>query len=82
MSNREYSSAIKEFSNAIQSDPNYSGAYRYRGWSYDQLLQDEKAIQDYDMAIRLAPNEPSFFVERGMAYSSLEQYPDAIKDYD
>ena len=72
---------IKYFSNAIQLNPQYTGAYNNRGTAYQALGQDELALQDYSKAIELNPNfEPAYF-NRGNIRERMGRYEDAVGDF-
>jgi Flp pilus assembly protein TadD len=73
--------AVREFTNAIQANPNYSNVYWYRGLSYENLGQYQTAINDYDKAIQLDPNEAQLYNNRAITYEKLGQDQNAINDY-
>jgi tetratricopeptide (TPR) repeat protein len=56
-------------------------AYIYRGLTYDQIKNHEKAIEDYTEAIKEDPNNGLTYYNRGVVYNYLEQYDEAINDY-
>ena len=70
----EYQLSIDEFTTAIRLNPNYTGAYVYRGVAYGKLDQAQRAIQDFDRAIQLDPNFTIAYRSRGDSYSNLDQY--------
>ena len=78
----DHNTAIREYSLAIDKDPNHPYAYNNLGLSYHDLKQYEQAIQDYDKAIELDPNYATAYYNRGNSYHNLEQYKRAIQDYD
>jgi tetratricopeptide (TPR) repeat protein len=47
---------MADFNQAINITPNYAPAYLYRGLTYYNEAEYERAIADFDQAIRLAPN--------------------------
>ena len=51
-----YDEAIKEYTKAIELDPNYAIAYAERGQAYFKLGQYDLAIPDTAKAIELDPN--------------------------
>jgi hypothetical protein len=46
---------VREITNAIQVNPNYSNAFWYEGSSYNELGQYQNAIHDYGKTIQLDP---------------------------
>ena len=78
----DHDTAIREYSLAIDKDPNHPYAYINRGICYHNLKQYEQAIQDYDKAIGLNPNDADTYIARGNSYSNLKQYVRAIQDCD
>ena len=44
----DHISAVRDFTQAIAIDPNYTEVYFYRGNSRVELQQYEKAIDDYE----------------------------------
>ncbi|HBF7094808.1 TPA: helix-turn-helix domain-containing protein [Clostridioides difficile] len=51
-----YEDAIKDYTRAIQINPNFALAYLDRGNLYTFLGQKENAFDDYDKALEVAPN--------------------------
>ena len=61
--------AIKEFSLAIQKDPNYADAYSNRAVAYMQQKKFNKAQEDLKTAKELAPDNPSVRYNYACLYS-------------
>ena len=80
--NGDHDTAIREYSLAIDKDPNHPYAYNNRGLSYKKLGQYDGAIQDFVKSIELDPNDAAPYYNRGNSYAALEQYERAIRDYD
>lgn len=74
--------AEKDFSKAIQLEPNYPEAYGDRGSCKDYLGNYEGAILDYTKAIKLEPNYKEAYYNRGNANGRVGKYQEALKDYD
>ncbi len=79
--NGDYLGAIKDYTKAIQLDPDYVAAYNNRGSSLDDLGRYEEAIKDYTKAIQLDPDYVAAYNNRGSSLDDLGRYEEAIKDY-
>ncbi|MBR4384309.1 MAG: tetratricopeptide repeat protein, partial [Selenomonadaceae bacterium] len=79
---KDYQGAIRLYSEAIELNPKFAGAYYNRGTAYAALKQHEQAIQDFDKAIQLNPNYAEAYNNRGVAYRHLKQHERAIQDFD
>ncbi len=81
-SDRWLTSAIAEYSKAIELDSQYARAYHARGVAYTWLGEYEKAIADYGKVIELDPQfTPLAYYERGHAYGNLGEHDKAVADY-
>jgi tetratricopeptide (TPR) repeat protein len=74
--------ALKDFSRAIEIDPNRADGYVGRANTLNTLGRYQEALEDYDKAIEIDPKIANAYVNRGSAYSQLEQYEKAIADYE
>jgi len=72
--------AIREYSEAVRSNPKLQLAYIYRAVCYDQLKEYDKAIADYSKAIAIDPHDPAAYSGRGDIYSHMGQFQKAIAD--
>ena len=79
---KQYSSAIRDYSEVLRILPGDGNCYYHRGLAKYELEQYEAAIADYDEAIRISSNGYAFYSWRGFAKYELEQYEAAIADYD
>jgi len=59
---------LNEWDKAIEINPDYIDAYRYRGDRYLVKGQYDKAISDYNNVIRLNPEDAEYYSSRGSAY--------------
>ena len=78
---KDYSKAIKHYSNAIKLNPQMAEAYCNRGLAYSKKGKVERAIKDYNKAIELDPNDVSTYNNRGNAYRRKGKVHLAIEDY-
>jgi tetratricopeptide (TPR) repeat protein len=74
--------AIRAYSEAIDIDPRYVGAYIARGEAYRRKRILPEALRDFNKAIELNDNSPDAFYDRGLIYSLLDDHVRASKDYD
>lgn len=80
--NGDFARAIRDFTTAINLEPDYWFGYQLRGDSYFQLAQYRSAVEDYDLAIELNPNDRLAYSGRGRSHYQLRQYRLAIDDFD
>jgi tetratricopeptide (TPR) repeat protein len=81
---RLYSSAIADYTSAIELNPKLAAAYNNRGnaytlWAYRR--RDDRAIADYNHAVELSPKYAEAYNNRGNAYAEKDEYDRAIADY-
>lgn len=55
LKNKNYTEAIKHFTNAINADANYADAFFARGVCYEELKDKINATADYQMALQINP---------------------------
>jgi tetratricopeptide (TPR) repeat protein len=80
LNQRDYDGAIKAFTKALEIDPEFAGAYIWRGvarWFNRDL---ESALADYGQAIKIDPNEDEAYFRRALALQQT-QPERAIADY-
>lgn len=80
--NQDYEGAIKDYSQAIELNPDHVEAYYNRGLAKHFLEDYEGAIADYDKALTLNPDYTKAYYDRGNAKSNLGDYRGAIADYE
>jgi tetratricopeptide (TPR) repeat protein/uncharacterized RDD family membrane protein YckC len=88
LKNSQYDQAIKEFDEAIRSDPANAYALTRRAIAWQRKQEFDKALADYDQVIRLEPRDADHYVGRGdnwalkaHAESRPQDYGKAIADY-
>ncbi|HTA61728.1 MAG TPA: tetratricopeptide repeat protein [Bacteroidia bacterium] len=72
--------AIRNCSEAIKLDPNYSSAYLNRGLLKCKLSKNEDALLDLNKAISINPKDPDSYMNRSIIYSALKQKDKACED--
>ena len=77
----DYNKAVADFTEAIQLNPDYAGAYRHRGNAHYYESEHDKAIADFSEAIRIKPEDVLTHLLRGFAYAYKHQFDKAIADY-
>ena len=77
---KDYSKAIKHYSNAIKLNPQMVSAYNNRGAAYSDTGAYDCAIEDLNKAIELNPNDANAYTNRGAAYSERSENDRAIED--
>ena len=78
---QKYENAIKCYSEAIKSKPDFTVAYNNRGIVYKEKGEFQKAIEDYTIAINLDPDYANAYNNRGNAYKEKGEFQKAIEDY-
>lgn len=82
MKNSEFTEAVKEYTNAIQLNPNNAVYFCNRAAAYSKLEQHTSAIGDCKQAIALDPSYGKAYGRLGIAYSNLNKYEDARSAYE
>ena len=77
----EYQLAIRDYSRAIELNPDDAAAHNNRGIAYRNIEEYQAAIRDYSRAIELNPDYVNAYYNRGIAYRNIEEYQAAIRDY-
>jgi tetratricopeptide (TPR) repeat protein len=78
---KNYTEAIKLFTEAIALEPNFAKGYWYRADAYREVSNFEESIKDYSTAISIEPKNPKFYKLRGDSYYDMKVYDKAEKDY-
>ena len=77
----EFDTAITDYTNAIELDPEYAEAYNHRGIAYLNNGNFDDAIADYTEAIRLDQEFAEAYKDRATAYLGNSEFDTAITDY-
>jgi len=73
--------ALRDYSLAIQVDPNFAVAFNNRGYALNELGEYRLALSDFDRAIKIRPEYADAFNNRGIARTHLGANQFAIADY-
>ena len=76
-----YDEAIKDFSGALDINPDYVEALINRGSVYARLGRFNDALQDYNQALKFAKNDAELYNRRGEVYMQNHMHDQAIKDF-
>ena len=60
--------ALKDYTRAIELDPNSVNAYNYRGIAYYRMHDYPRAVKDFTEAVRIDPRYAIAYNNRGLAY--------------
>ncbi|MEM8836779.1 MAG: winged helix-turn-helix domain-containing tetratricopeptide repeat protein [Pseudomonadota bacterium] len=77
---RKTAEGVREFSRAIDLNPNFATAYGYLGWCLVFDGQSEEAIGNFEEALRMSPYDPLkafFYSGTGVAHYYAERYEEA-----
>jgi len=80
MRNKEFESAIRNFSEVILIRPDDAGAYEQRGIAYARLGRLEAAIKDFSNAISITPYVSQLYYNRGTAFAKQGCFRQAVQD--
>ena len=72
--------ALKEYTNAIETDPEYAEAYMKRGQLHERVYRIKQAEIDYNMAIQLNPVIDIYYNERARLKILSFDYYGAMND--
>ena len=72
--------ALKDFSSAINYDPESDRGYANRGLCYRVLKKCEKALQDFNQTLKINPNRPESYFGRAQTYYDMQQFNQALDD--
>jgi len=61
-----YDSAFRDFTSALELDPNFYEAYCNRGNAHFEAGRPDLAVSDYEQAIRLNPNDGDVHFNHGL----------------
>ena len=74
--------AVKDFTAAIELEPQRAFPYYRRGWCYEMLRDTTKAMADYDLGIELDDDYPYLYLMRGELRLLQGDDPGAKTDFE
>ena len=74
--------AVKDFTAAIELEPQRAFPYYRRGWCYEMLRDTTKAMADYDLGIELDDDYPYLYLMRGELRLLQGNDPGAKADFE
>jgi tetratricopeptide (TPR) repeat protein len=77
----QYEEAVKEFSLALEKNPDHIYAHLGLAITYMQMERYEEAEAEFNTTIELAPKMAVAYADRGILYDRAEQYQLALSDY-
>lgn len=78
---KEFDSAISDFTAIIEASPDDLDSYLSRGWAYSNIGKPDRAIENYSEALRLSPKNAEVWGRRGILYGTKRDFDRAISDY-
>ena len=79
---RQTAESVREYTRAIDLNPNFATAHGYLGWALVFDGQSEKAIAYFQQALRMSPHDPLkafFYSGTGVGHYYAERYDEAIE---
>ena len=76
----EVDSAIENYNESIQLNPDFADAYNYRGIAYRNKGEIDRAIEDHDQAIQIKSDNVLFYNNRGIALLHQQEWGKAKSD--
>ncbi len=77
----DHRKSIREYTNAIETAPNYVTAFANRGLSYTEQGDYKKALEDFNEALRLDPEYMQAYYFRAFAHEGKGKHALSIADY-
>jgi len=75
-----FQQAIRDYSLALDLNPNYGEAYINRGNTYSELKEFSKSIPDFDRVLDLFPDRGSTYASRAVSHFYVGNMPQAKAD--
>jgi tetratricopeptide (TPR) repeat protein len=65
---KDFEGALRDYSEAIEINPERANAYNGRCWAYAMLRRPQQALADCDESLRLVPDDPYALDSRALAH--------------
>lgn len=65
---KDYEGALRDYSVAIEIDPERANSYNGRCWTYAMLRRTQTALADCEESLRLAPDDPYALDSRALVF--------------
>ena len=82
VSQKKFSEAIADYSDALKVKSNDPDIFERRAYAEMQLKDYDKALHDYNEAIKLSPEEPKYYQVRALIYQTKGDFKAALADVD
>lgn len=79
---KNHGEAVREFTKAIEINPDLIEGYVVRGATYLQIGDLDRAIFDYDKVISVNPDFAFAYIQRGTAHLRKHNLDQAMQDFD
>jgi len=77
----DFDRAISGYTHALQIQPDFAGAYFWRGVAYNGKEDYIKALDDYESALQIKPDYSEVFNNRGGFYGEKGMYAIALNNF-
>ena len=77
----KYEKAIEYFTKSIETDPNYSEAYEYRGIAQYKILKIPEALTDLNKAVKINPQNHNAWFNKGEIHFFRKEFIEAEACY-
>jgi serine/threonine-protein kinase len=78
----DYQTAMNDYNQALQINPNRADIYFNRGLSRIALGEYQEAISDFNQALKLNPEDAQIYLNRGYIRMQLGDHWGSIEDFD
>ncbi len=77
----QYEEAVKEFSKALEKNPEHAMARLGLAVTYMQMDKDDEAMQEFNLVIENNPELAPAYADRGILYDRMGEFRKALADY-
>lgn len=79
--NKDFESALKDYSRALELTPNRSELFIRRAVCYEELQHYDEALKDLTEVLAMRPYRAEIYSMRGKIYVKVDKRPEALKDF-